>query len=119
MLTRRGTLRIQDYESEGRHTWLLTGRLSRATALAFESMVVLLCERGAAGLALDLRELTRVDSAGLRAISLARELCGQRGCEFSLISLSTGSLSGPPPAPAGGLALFGRRTVPRTPRGTA
>lgn len=103
MLMRQGTLRIEDHERGGRHTWLMTGRLTRATATAFELMVGLLCEQGASSLAVDVRALTFLDSGGLAAIMRARELCGEHGCELTLISLSTLSTRGPRPVPAGRL----------------
>ena len=89
MLTSTGMLRIEDHVRRGRHTWLMTGRLNRATAVAFEAAVLMLCEQAPISLALDVRDLTAIDSAGMRAIACARELCGGRGCELRLIALST------------------------------
>jgi anti-anti-sigma regulatory factor len=87
-LTEQGALRIEDYERDGVHTWLLAGRLNRATAPAFNATMALLCAQGVSGIALDLGRLRSVDSAGLRAISFARELCGSHGFELSLTPLS-------------------------------
>ena len=81
-------LRVQDIDSDGLHTCLLTGRLDRASAPAFAATIVQLCEEGATGVALDLGNLKFVDSAGLDAISLARDLCESHGCDFSLTPLS-------------------------------
>jgi anti-anti-sigma factor len=102
MLTTEGTLRVQDHEHEGAHTWVLTGRLSRATAPAFEAALAMLCAQGATQLALDVSSLRFVDSAGLRAISFARECCRGHECEFSLIRISSYNVPDRQPDAAGG-----------------
>jgi len=116
MLTTRGTLRIEDHELEGEHTWLLTGALTRATAGAFELTVGLLCAQGARGLALDVRALTLLDASGTRAIARARELCAQHGSELTLISLSTRDPHTGPRASAGRLATAPRELASTVPR---
>jgi anti-anti-sigma regulatory factor len=88
VLTRPGALRIEDYERDGLHMWVLAGRLNRATAPAFNATMALLCAQGVSGISLDLGRLRSVDSAGLRAISVARELCKSHGFELSLTPLS-------------------------------
>jgi anti-anti-sigma factor len=94
MLTTEGTLRVQDHEREGAHSWVLTGRLSRTTAPAFEAALAMLCSQGPTQLDLDVSRLRFVDSAGLRAISFARECCRRHGCDFSLIRLSSYNVPG-------------------------
>jgi anti-anti-sigma regulatory factor len=68
---------------------VLTGRLTRATGPAFEAALAMLCDQGATQLGLDVSSLRSIDSAGLRAISFARQCCQRHGCDFSLIRLSS------------------------------
>jgi anti-anti-sigma factor len=89
-------LRIEDHVQDGRHTWLMTGALNRATAAAFEAAVVMLCQQDVSALSLDVRDLTSMDSVGLRAISRAREICHAHGCSLTLSSLSTLTARRPP-----------------------
>jgi anti-anti-sigma factor len=50
-----------------------------------ETLIVELCSRGTSGITLDLSGITFIDSKGLRAVLLARELTAKHGSEFSLI----------------------------------
>ncbi|MGA2319460.1 MAG: STAS domain-containing protein [Solirubrobacteraceae bacterium] len=79
---------MKDLVHGEQHTLVLSGELSRESVPVFEAAIVLLCAQGSTAMALDLGNLTLVDSAGLRSISLARKLCDSHECEFSLAPLS-------------------------------
>jgi len=72
-------------EHAGRHTLVLEGELDMAWAPVLDTAVQRVCDSGVPALALDLRRLTFMDSAGLRSILLASEMCEQHGCTFLLI----------------------------------
>jgi anti-sigma B factor antagonist len=67
------------------HTLILTGELDCSSAQALEAEIDRLCEEGVAGITLDLRELTYIDSVGVAVIALRCGLCQRRGYEFALI----------------------------------
>jgi anti-anti-sigma factor len=81
-------LDVKDLVHGGVHTLVLTGELSRASVPILETAIALLCAQGTTAIALDLGNLTFVDSVGLRAIFLARKLCDRHECDFSLAPLS-------------------------------
>ena len=81
-------LAVELLRSEERHTLILTGELDLASAPVLHRRISQLCRRGASAIALDLGNLTFLDSAGLRAVLLSREICERHGCEFSLIPLA-------------------------------
>jgi anti-anti-sigma factor len=75
---------IQDVVSGGTHTLVLAGELDMATAPDVEG-VVSACAGSAARLTLDLRNVTFMDSTGLRLVLFAQRLCRETGAEFALI----------------------------------
>jgi anti-anti-sigma factor len=64
---------------------VLTGELDMVGSQQLQSAVRERCDEGTKGVALDLRELTFIDSTGLRAVVTIQELCRERGCELALI----------------------------------
>jgi anti-anti-sigma factor len=76
---------VQDSVCGGRHTLVLSGELDIAPATALDTMIRRLCTEETTGIALDLRRLTLIDSAGLKAIMLAKDRCESHGYEFFLI----------------------------------
>jgi anti-anti-sigma factor len=85
--TADGTPRFQLHElvEGGEHTLVLTGEVDMVAAPGVEQAVGRLCVEGTTRIVLDLREVTFIDSSGLRAILSADGLCRQHGCEFSLV----------------------------------
>jgi anti-anti-sigma factor len=67
------------------HTLILIGELDRASAHTLEAEIEQACERGASGVTLDLRGLTRIDMTGVAVIAFRSGLCARRGHEFALI----------------------------------
>jgi anti-anti-sigma regulatory factor len=88
MLAGSTDFRVEDFDSAGRHKWVLLGRLDRDSVPAFQASIVQLCCDGARAVDLDLGHLKALDPAGVRAISLAREVCDRHGCAFALTPLS-------------------------------
>lgn len=76
---------LQELVDGGEHTLALTGEVDMVTAPGVEEAVGRLCVEGTTRIVLDLREVTFIDSSGLRAILSADGLCRRRGCEFSLV----------------------------------
>lgn len=68
------------------HTLVLTGELNHSSAPALEAEIDRLCDEGVTGITLDLRELTRIDSTGVRVVAFRSRLCKRRGYDFSLIA---------------------------------
>ena len=76
---------LQQVVSGARHTLVLTGELDAASAPTLATAVAHIRMDRTTQLVLDLRKLTFLDSAGIRAILVTRELCAERRCEFSLV----------------------------------
>ena len=76
---------IRQEDREGRYRLVLQGELGVAGAEELEAAITRLCTAGALEIELDLRELTFMDSQGLRAILAAREACAQHHTEYFLI----------------------------------
>jgi anti-sigma B factor antagonist len=68
-----------------RHALVLTGELDLASAPMLGTAVAHIRMDRSTQLVLDLRKLSFIDSTGIRAVLVTRELCAERGCEFSLI----------------------------------
>jgi anti-anti-sigma factor len=68
-----------------RHTLSLIGELDQRTARVLDAEIERLCEEDVAGITLDLRELTYIDSTGIAVIAVRCELCRKRGQDFALI----------------------------------
>jgi anti-sigma B factor antagonist len=63
----------------------LSGELDMLVAPDLEDAVRHLCDEDAAELVLDLRNLTFMDSRGLRSTLIAHELCRQSGYKFAVV----------------------------------
>jgi anti-sigma B factor antagonist len=78
--------RNSDFSAGARwHTLSLTGELDPRTARVLDAEIERLCEEDVAGITLDLRELTYIDSTGIAVIAVRCELCRKRGQDFALI----------------------------------
>jgi anti-sigma B factor antagonist len=77
-------LELRDVASGERHTLVLSGELDMAWAPILDQALHRVCGDGAEAIALDLSGLTFMDSTGLRAVLLAKELCERNDCEFLL-----------------------------------
>jgi anti-anti-sigma factor len=76
---------LQDLADGGEHTLALTGEVDMVAVPEVEEAVRRLCVEGTTRIVLDLREVTFIDSTGLRAMLTADGLCRQYRCELSLI----------------------------------
>jgi len=68
-----------------RRRLMLRGELDMAGAPELEAAIERACDDGVSEIEIDLRELDFIDSSGLRAILLAREMCAQAGRGFFLV----------------------------------
>lgn len=68
-----------------RRTLALTGEMDLATAPALEGAVIRLCKDPIKQLVLDLSQLEFIDGSGLHAVSAARLICQDSGCELCII----------------------------------
>jgi anti-sigma B factor antagonist len=68
-----------------RRTLALTGEMDLATAPALEGAVIRLCKDAIKQLVLDLSQLEFIDGSGLHAVSAARLICQDSGCELCII----------------------------------
>jgi anti-sigma B factor antagonist len=82
---RASKLELQQVVAGRRHTLLLTGELDLATASALAAAVAHIPMDRTTTVVLDLHRLTFIDSTGIRAILVTRELCADCGCEFWLV----------------------------------
>ena len=80
-----GQFRVSERGDKRHHVIALSGELDVASAPGLRAQVVELCAGGARSIAIDLGELTFIDSAGLRAIMRAKSLCEEQSCDFSLV----------------------------------
>jgi anti-sigma B factor antagonist len=76
---------LQDLSHEGVHTLVLRGEVDLLAATKLEGVVRGLCAEDLAGLVLDLRGVTFMDSSGLRATLSANALCKRIGQELSIL----------------------------------
>jgi anti-anti-sigma factor len=67
------------------HLLVLSGELDLLAAPQLEDKLVRLFAEATTGLVLDLRSVTFMDSSGLRAILVAKELTDEHRCSFSVI----------------------------------
>jgi anti-sigma B factor antagonist len=87
-MTTAAGLTIKELGSAGHHRLLLAGELDIASAPILEARIASLCQNGTSSVVLDLRELTFMDSTGLRAVLAADKLCHGYGHGFSLAGAS-------------------------------
>ena len=76
---------IRQEDRDGRYRLVLQGELDLASADKLEAAITRLCTAGALEIELDLREVTFLDSQGLRAVLAAREACARHHVEYVLI----------------------------------
>jgi anti-anti-sigma factor len=77
-------LSIRKTVRSGRHSLALTGELDLESASELEEAVREVCAAGA-GLVIDLRKVTFIDSTGLRVLIVAGTLCEETGHELLII----------------------------------
>ena len=77
-------LSIRNTVRAGRHTIALTGELDLDSANKLEKAVREVCASGTR-LVIDLREVTFMDSTGLRVLIVAGTLCEEKGHELRII----------------------------------
>ncbi len=106
-----GELKLEGSEAgSGRHVLSLVGEIDVDSSAHLEARVLQLCADGAAGVTLDVTELSFIDSRGLLAVMLSMKRCKSCGCDFAMINgqspvrglselTSLGTLSAPIPIP--------------------
>jgi anti-anti-sigma factor len=82
----RRSLRIERLEHDGCHRLVLAGELDLVSVAQMELELMQVCAGGALEIELDLRELSFIDSVGLRALVAARETCEEQLVELFLVS---------------------------------
>jgi anti-anti-sigma factor len=77
---------MQDVVCEGEHTLMLSGELDLNSAPLLSVALRLICaEPATSAVVLDLSRLTFMDSTGIHAVLLAKELSAQHESEFSVV----------------------------------
>jgi anti-sigma B factor antagonist len=76
---------VRDVVQDGHHRLRLSGELDILAAPRLETVIRRVCAGGPTGLTLDLSRATFIDSSGLRAILLAKELTDEHGYGFALV----------------------------------
>jgi len=76
---------LEDEVREGRHTLVLRGELDIAAAARLEAALREVTANGTTAMTLDLSGLKFMDSTGLRAVLLAKEMSDSHGCELSIV----------------------------------
>jgi anti-anti-sigma factor len=79
------TFETRDAVHQGHRTLILRGELDTASAGRLEAVLFDVSADGTTGITLDLSGLTFMDSTGLRAVLLAKDLTDHRGCDLSII----------------------------------
>jgi anti-sigma B factor antagonist len=81
-----GQLRIEGRTEGPDRTLLLAGELDLVTCPALYAEIQRLCAEGVGEIVLDLRDLSFIDSTGLRTILTIKALCEEHGCGLFLTS---------------------------------
>ena len=77
---------MQDVVCEGEHTLVLSGELDLNSAPLLGVTLRLICaEPATSAVVLDLSRLTFMDSTGIHAVLLAKELSAEHGAEFFVV----------------------------------
>lgn len=76
---------VRDILRDGHHRLRLSGELDILAAPQLEALIRRLSAAGMTGMTLDLSETTFIDSSGLRAILLGKELTDEKGHGFSIV----------------------------------
>ena len=79
---------VRQEERDHRYRLILSGELDIACAPELEATITRLCTAGALEIELDLREVTSMDSTGIRAILAARDSCAKHHAAFFLVPSS-------------------------------
>jgi anti-sigma B factor antagonist len=87
-MTRLGGVEVHAVATEDLVTLVLEGELDSVSSSLFDRAVAELVAAGTSNLTLDLGGLSFIDSSGMRSVLLAQELCHDRGCGFSVSSVS-------------------------------
>lgn len=72
-------------DAPGRRTLRLHGELDIASAAALNGRFAEALSEGDDGITLDLGELEFIDSTGINAVLLMREVCAERRCELEIV----------------------------------
>lgn len=88
MNPRREVLEISHRADGDRHEIVLSGELDLMSAGRLEALVAGLCQERARQITIELSKLEFVDSTGLRALVVSREICQAQECELSLAAPS-------------------------------
>jgi anti-sigma B factor antagonist len=78
----RPTLQIRTQESPEEHVLVLSGELDLASSGILDTAIAELCTDGARRIVLEMGDLSFMDSTGLRAVLVGRELCEVNGGEL-------------------------------------
>jgi anti-anti-sigma factor len=77
---------LQDVVCDGEHTLVLSGELDLNSAPLLGVTLRLICaEPATSGVVLDLSRLTFMDSTGIHAVLLAKDLSAEHGSEFFVV----------------------------------
>jgi len=82
------TLQIRIEASPDQHVLVLSGELDIASSGVLDTAIAELCTDGARRIVLEMGSLQFMDSTGLRAVLVGRELCEVNGCELLVGELS-------------------------------
>lgn len=82
---KRAVFEIREEGRADRREFVLVGELDMAGTDALEKAVLAGLAEGVKRVVFDLRELTFIDSTGLRALVAVHDLCRERGREVALI----------------------------------
>lgn len=82
-------LEVQDVVAGGWHTLRLSGELDLASTALLDDAIGRIVMTAMAGVALDLRKVTFIDSTGVRAVVELNDRCRQQSVEFRIISGSS------------------------------
>jgi anti-sigma B factor antagonist len=69
----------------GDQTVVLGGELDMASAPSMEAALVHVCTKDTSTVRLDLSKLGFIDSSGIRAVLVAKQLCAEHGCDFLVV----------------------------------
>jgi anti-anti-sigma factor len=78
-------LTLQEHGNHENHRLALRGELDRSNIAEFDAAIARLCDRGAMVLAVDMREVTFIDSSAIRSLIAAAELCRRRRTELRVM----------------------------------
>jgi anti-sigma B factor antagonist len=76
---------ISEFAEDGRRRLVLRGELDLSGAPELEAALDRVCREGAREVEVDLREVDFIDSAGLRALLVAKDECAAAGSEFFVV----------------------------------